>query len=169
MRAAMIMAITASAVVGRSAGGPPGGDASKVAIVGNRTVTRAELEERVRPKLIQIENQRYEALSDGLNELIADELEKQEAVVRGIGRTGRLVTSAALILFLAFISMASGPDPQVKIFATGLAAGIMLDATVIRALLVPSLMRLLGGANWWLPSWTARALRLPEAPASDLG
>ena len=65
MRAAMIMAITASAVVGRSAGGPPGGDASKVAIVGNRTVTRAELEERVRPKLIQIENQRYEALSDG--------------------------------------------------------------------------------------------------------
>ena len=84
MRAAMIMAITASAVVGRSAGGPPGGDASKVAIVGNRTVTRAELEERVRPKLIQIENQRYEALSDGLNELIADELEKQEAAVRGI-------------------------------------------------------------------------------------
>ena len=84
MRAAMIMAITASAVVGRSAGGPPGGDASKVAIVGNRTVTRAELEERVRPKLIQIENQRYEALGDGLNELIADELEKQEAAVRGI-------------------------------------------------------------------------------------
>ena len=84
MGAAMIMAITASAVVGRAAGGPPGGDASKVAIVGNRTVTRAELEERVRPKLIQIENQRYEALSDGLNELIADELEKQEAAVRGI-------------------------------------------------------------------------------------
>ena len=52
------------------------------------------------------------------------------AVVRGIGRTGRLVTSAALILFLAFVSMASGPDTDVKVFATGLAAGIMLDATV---------------------------------------
>src|SRR5438270_3275797 len=60
------------------------------------------------------------------------------AVVRGIGRTGRLVTSAALILFLAFASMASGPDTNVKMFATGLAAGILFDATVIRALLVPA-------------------------------
>src|SRR5439155_2075169 len=53
------------------------------------------------------------------------------AVVRGIGRTGRLVTSAALILFLSFASMASGPDTNVKMFATGLGAGILLDATVI--------------------------------------
>ena len=59
------------------------------------------------------------------------------AVVRGIGRTGRLVTSAALILFLAFVSMSSAPDTDVKVFATALAAGILLDATVIRALLVP--------------------------------
>ena len=59
------------------------------------------------------------------------------AVVRGIGRTGRLVTSAALILFLAFVSLASGPGTDLKMFATGLAAGILLDATVIRALLVP--------------------------------
>ena len=56
------------------------------------------------------------------------------AVVRGIGRTGRLVTSAALILFLAFVSMASGPETDIKVFATGLAAGILLDATIIRAL-----------------------------------
>jgi putative drug exporter of the RND superfamily len=55
-----------------------------------------------------------------------------EAVVRGIGRTGRLVTSAALILFLAFVSLASGPDTDVKVLATGLAAGILLDATVVR-------------------------------------
>src|SRR5439155_1038045 len=60
------------------------------------------------------------------------------AVVRGIGRTGRLVTSAALILFLAFVSLASGPDTNVKMFATGLGAGILFDATVIRALLVPA-------------------------------
>ena len=55
------------------------------------------------------------------------------AVIRGIGRTGRLVTSAALILFLAFVSMASGPETDVKVFATGLAAGIILDATVIQS------------------------------------
>jgi RND superfamily putative drug exporter len=88
------------------------------------------------------------------------------AVVRGIGRTGRLVTSAALILFLAFISMASGPDTQVKIFATGLAAGIMLDATVIRALLVPAVVSLFGRWNWWLPAGPARWLRVePSLPA----
>ena len=73
------------------------------------------------------------------------------AVVAGIGRTGRLVTSAALILFLAFVSMASGPETDIKVFATGLAAGIMLDATVIRALLVPAVVSLFGRWNWWLP------------------
>ena len=73
------------------------------------------------------------------------------AVVRGIGRTGRLVTSAALILFLAFVSLASGPETDVKVLATGLAAGILLDATVIRALLVPAVVSLFGRWNWWLP------------------
>jgi RND superfamily putative drug exporter len=87
------------------------------------------------------------------------------AVVRGIGRTGRLVTSAALILFLAFVSMASGPQTDVKVFATGLAAGILLDATVIRALLVPAVVSLLGRWNWWLPEWPARWLRVaPSVP-----
>jgi putative drug exporter of the RND superfamily len=84
----------------------------------------------------------------------------ETAVVQGIGRTGRLVTSAALILFLAFISMASGPGTDLKMFATGLAAGILLDATVIRALIVPAVISLLGRWNWWLPSWPARALRV---------
>jgi RND superfamily putative drug exporter len=82
------------------------------------------------------------------------------AVVRGIGRTGRLVTSAALILFLAFISMASGPGTDLKMFATGLAAGILLDATVIRALIVPAVILLMGRWNWWLPEWPARVLRV---------
>ena len=58
-------------------------------------------------------------------------------MVEGIGRTGRLVTSAALILFLAFTAMASAPGTDVRVLATGLAAGILLDATVIRALIVP--------------------------------
>jgi RND superfamily putative drug exporter len=87
------------------------------------------------------------------------------AVIRGIGRTGRLVTSAALILFLAFVSMASGPEPDVKMFATGLAAGILFDATVIRALLVPAIVSLLGRWNWWLPRWPARLLRVEPSPA----
>jgi RND superfamily putative drug exporter len=94
------------------------------------------------------------------------------AVVRGIGRTGRLVTSAALILFLAFVSMATAPDSTVKVFATGLAAGILLDATVIRALFVPAVVSLLGRWNWWLPTRPAQLLRVepshPPRPAADV-
>jgi putative drug exporter of the RND superfamily len=89
----------------------------------------------------------------------------ETAVVQGIGRTGRLVTSAALILFLSFVSMASGPETDVKMMATGLAAGILLDATVIRALIVPAVISLMGRWNWWLPSWPARLLRVePSLP-----
>jgi putative drug exporter of the RND superfamily len=87
------------------------------------------------------------------------------AVIRGIGRTGRLVTSAALILFLAFVSLASGPGTDLKMFATGLAAGILLDATVIRALLVPAVVSLFGRWNWVLPQRPARLLRVePSIP-----
>jgi RND superfamily putative drug exporter len=86
-----------------------------------------------------------------------------EAVVFGLGRTGRLVTSAALILFLAFAAMASGPETDVKILATGLAAGILLDATVIRALLVPAVVSMFGRWNWWLPASLARVLREPPS------
>jgi putative drug exporter of the RND superfamily len=82
------------------------------------------------------------------------------AVIRGIGRTGRLVTSAAMILFPSFAAMASGPDTQVKMMATGLAAGILLDATVIRALIVPAVISLMGKWNWWLPRRPARLLRV---------
>lgn len=74
-----------------------------------------------------------------------------EAVVRGLGRTGRLVTSAALILFLAFVALAAGPATDIKVLATGLAAGILLDATIVRALVVPALVTLFGRANWWWP------------------
>jgi RND superfamily putative drug exporter len=87
-----------------------------------------------------------------------------KAVIEGLSRTGRLVTSAALILFLAFASMASGPETDVKILATGLAAGILLDATVVRALLVPAVVSLFGKWNWWLPSGPARLLRVKPSP-----
>jgi RND superfamily putative drug exporter len=86
------------------------------------------------------------------------------AVVQGLGRVGRLVTSAALILFLTFASLAAVQSVDVKILATALGAGILLDATVLRALLVPALVALLGRWNWWLPAWAARPLRVPPSP-----
>jgi RND superfamily putative drug exporter len=58
----------------------------------------------------------------------------------------------------AFLVLSSSPGFEIKEFAIGLAAGIIFDATVIRALLVPALMKLLGDANWWLPHWTRKAL-----------
>jgi RND superfamily putative drug exporter len=87
-----------------------------------------------------------------------------DAVVFGLARTGRLVTSAALILFLAFAALASGPEADVKVLATGLAAGILIDATVIRALLVPAVVSLFGRWNWWLPAGAARLLRVCPSP-----
>jgi RND superfamily putative drug exporter len=84
------------------------------------------------------------------------------AIELGLARTGKLVTSAALILMFAFLVLSSSPGFEIKEFAIGLAAGIIFDATVIRALLVPALMRLLGSANWWLPHWTRRALFIGE-------
>ena len=82
------------------------------------------------------------------------------AVTQGLGRTGRLVTGAALILFFAFIALASSPGTEIKVFATALGFGILLDATLVRALLVPALVSLFGRWNWWLPAWAARPLRV---------
>jgi len=82
----------------------------------------------------------------------------ERAIELGLARTGKLVTSAALILMFAFLVLSSSPGFEVKEFAIGLAAGIIFDATVIRALLVPALMRLLGQANWWMPQWTQTLL-----------
>ena len=91
------------------------------------------------------------------------------AVVEGIGRTGRLVTSAALILFLAFLALSTGPGTDLKTFATALGFGILLDATIVRSVLVPALVSLFGQWNWWLPDWAAKVLRVqpsrPVAPA----
>jgi putative drug exporter of the RND superfamily len=88
----------------------------------------------------------------------------QEAVVEGIGRTGRLVTSAALILFLAFVVFALQPGTEAKLFATALGGGILIDATIIRGVLAPAAVALLGRWNWWLPDWAARILRVEPSP-----
>jgi RND superfamily putative drug exporter len=91
-----------------------------------------------------------------------------KAIELGLARTGKLVTSAALILMFAFLVLSSSPGFEIKEFAIGLAAGIIFDATVVRAFLVPALIKLLGRANWWMPRWTQKAL-LIDAPASVEG
>jgi RND superfamily putative drug exporter len=87
------------------------------------------------------------------------------AVVAGLSRTGRLVTCAALILVLAFLSLSTAPATDVRVLATGLGAGILVDATVVRCLLVPSLVSLFGRWNWWLPSWLAPSRPGESVPA----
>ncbi|MGL4173016.1 MAG: MMPL family transporter [Actinomycetota bacterium] len=87
-----------------------------------------------------------------------------KAVITGLGRTGRLVTSAALILFFSFAALASAPGTDIKVFATALGVGILLDATIVRALLVPALVSLFGRWNWWLPTWLAKILRVEPSP-----
>ncbi len=94
------------------------------------------------------------------------------AISLGLARTGKLVTSAALVLMFAFFVLSSSPGVDIKQFGIGLAAGIIFDATVIRTLLVPSLMRLFGEWNWWMPPIAAKALfvrepRRSERPALD--
>jgi RND superfamily putative drug exporter len=88
------------------------------------------------------------------------------AVTRGLGHTGRLVTSAAAVLTLTFVSMATGPQTDLKILATGLGAGIIVDAVVVRCLLVPALVALFGRLNWWMPRPLGRVLRVPVPPAA---
>jgi putative drug exporter of the RND superfamily len=88
----------------------------------------------------------------------------EKAIELGLARTGKLVTSGALILMFAFLVLSTSPGYEIKPLAIGLAAGIIFDATVIRALLVPALMRLMGDANWWLPNGARIVLRLPPEP-----
>jgi RND superfamily putative drug exporter len=91
-----------------------------------------------------------------------------EAVVSGLARTGRLVTCAALILAISFMSLTTQPDIVVRMIATGLAAGIVIDAVLVRTLLVPALVAIMGRWNWWMPGGLARLLRVaPSAQAHD--
>src|SRR4051794_7920132 len=101
-----------------------------------------------------------------MREVYDDTGRTNDAIELGLARTGKLVTSAALVLCLAFFVLSTGPGLDIKQFGIGLAAGIIFDATVIRALLVPAIMRLLGRWNWWLPSWAARPLRTRASDAA---
>ncbi|MFJ7333009.1 MMPL family transporter [Streptomyces sp. NPDC101116] len=80
------------------------------------------------------------------------------AIVEGVSRTARIITSAALIMVAVFLSFAVAEDPSTKMFGLGLATAIFIDATVVRMVLVPATMTLLGRTNWWLPKWLDRTL-----------
>ena len=81
-----------------------------------------------------------------------------ESVIVGITSTARVITSAALIMISVFISFVFGGEPTIKMMGLGLSTAVFVDATIVRMVLVPSSMRLLGDANWWLPAWLDRIL-----------
>jgi uncharacterized membrane protein YdfJ with MMPL/SSD domain len=89
----------------------------------------------------------------------------QEAVARGLQHTGRIITAAAVIMIAAFSGFIAGSFVWSQEFGLGLSAAVALDATIVRALLVPAAMKLLGEWNWYLPERVRRALRLPRPPA----
>jgi RND superfamily putative drug exporter len=86
------------------------------------------------------------------------------AVRRGLAATARVISAAAAIMVVVFLSFVLTPDVSVKQIGLGLAAAVLVDATVVRLVLVPAVMELLGKANWWLPGWLDR--RLPAGSGS---
>ena len=81
-----------------------------------------------------------------------------DSVVKGLGATAKVITAAALIMISVFVGFVTSEDPVVKMMGVGLAAAVALDATIVRMVLVPSTMSLVGDANWWLPRWLDRLL-----------
>ena len=80
------------------------------------------------------------------------------AVADGLAATARVITAAALIMICVFAAFALGDDRQLKLFGLGLAIAVLIDATVVRMILVPATMELLGDRNWWIPRWLDRIL-----------
>ncbi len=96
------------------------------------------------------------------------------AVADGLAKTARVITAAAAIMVVVFLAFLAAPDVFLKLFGIGLAAAIFLDATVVRMVLVPAVMQLLGKWNWWIPDWLERALpsldvEKPGVPAAAEG
>ena len=84
--------------------------------------------------------------------------DNESSVIHGIASTARVITSAALIMISVFLGFVLGDDPVIKMMGLGLATAILVDASIVRMILVPATMKLLGDANWWLPAWLDRLL-----------
>jgi RND superfamily putative drug exporter len=82
--------------------------------------------------------------------------DNKQAVIDGVAHTGRVITSAALIMVSVFFAFVLNGDPTVKQFGVGMGVAVAVDATLVRCLLVPAVMTLLGRANWWFPRWLDR-------------
>jgi RND superfamily putative drug exporter len=92
----------------------------------------------------------------------------EHAVANGLAKTGRIVTAAGLVMFAAFFGFVAGSVVGLQQFGFGLALAILIDVTIVRALLVPSVMKLMGRWNWWLPQPVARALRVRPSPLAPV-
>jgi RND superfamily putative drug exporter len=86
------------------------------------------------------------------------------AVAEGLERTGRIVTAAAIVMVAAFSGFVAGHIIGLQQFGMGLAIAIFVDATLVRAILVPALMAIMGRYNWWLPAGVARVVRVTPSP-----
>jgi RND superfamily putative drug exporter len=84
--------------------------------------------------------------------------DNETAVIEGLATTARVITSAALIMISVFAAFVLSEDPTIKMFGLGLATAVLIDATLVRLVLVPATMKLLGDWNWWLPKWLDRIL-----------
>jgi RND superfamily putative drug exporter len=93
-------------------------------------------------------------------------LTTRQAVRTGIGRTAGVITSAAVVMVAVFALFATLPLASTKQLGVGLAAAVLLDATIIRAVLLPAVMALLGEKNWWLPRWLGWLPRIAHEPAA---
>ncbi|MPY92165.1 MAG: MMPL family transporter [Acidimicrobiia bacterium] len=89
------------------------------------------------------------------------------AVANGLAATARVITAAAAIMFFVFLSFVLGVDRSLKMFGLGLAIAVLLDASIVRLVLVPATMELLGDRNWWLPRWLDRILPVVHVEASE--
>jgi uncharacterized membrane protein YdfJ with MMPL/SSD domain len=96
-----------------------------------------------------------------------EERDNVRAVSYGLERTGLIVTAAAIIMVAAFSGFVAGSIVGLQQFGLGLAVAIFVDVTVVRAVLVPSLMAIFGRWNWWLPSRLARMMRVPPSPLAE--
>ena len=90
--------------------------------------------------------------------------DNRESVVSGLVTSARVITSAAFIMVFVFGSFVLNGDPTVKQFGVGLAVAVILDSTVVRCLLVPALMLLMGRINWWMPGWLGRIVPHTKHP-----
>jgi len=103
---------------------------------------------------------REEYLKDG---------DTRRAIADGLAKTARVITAAAAIMVVVFLAFLAAPDTFLKLFGIGLASAIFLDATVVRMVLVPAVMQLLGDRNWWIPDWLERILPRLDVERRALG